>query len=139
MSDALCQLESNKGTWFVTTPGTVTIHRSYNPIHLKCTKDGVDPGIATVESSTKGMAWGNILAGGIIGAAVDMGTGSAYDYPPLITVLMGQTITVVPPKPNNDKDVPAKPEDAQQASTQATTTQAAPAPTPIQIGPTSPQ
>jgi len=36
------------------------------------------------------MAFGNILAGGIIGAAVDVGTGSAYDYPPSIEVMLSK-------------------------------------------------
>jgi len=37
------------------------------------------------------MAFGNIIAGGIIGAGIDMSTGAAYDYPSLITVEMGVT------------------------------------------------
>jgi hypothetical protein len=33
-----------------------------------------------------GLAFGNILFGGLIGAAVDVGTGAAYDYPSPIIV-----------------------------------------------------
>jgi phosphoketolase len=50
-----------------------------------------------VNSSTKGMAFGNILFGGPIGAGVDMASGAAYDYPNLITVMMGTTATVGTP------------------------------------------
>lgn len=96
VSGASCKLDNNKGTWYVKTPGSVTIHRSYDDLNVRCEKDGVEPGIATVKSSTKGMAYGNILAGGIIGAAVDMGTGAAYDYPGLITVEMGLAPPVLP-------------------------------------------
>lgn len=32
------------------------------------------------------MAFGNIIVGGIIGGAIDAGTGAAYDYPSEITV-----------------------------------------------------
>lgn len=32
-------------------------------------------------SKTKGMAFGNIVFGGVIGAGVDMADGAAYDYP----------------------------------------------------------
>ncbi len=99
IAQATCTLTNNKGTWFVTTPGTVTVHRSYDPLNVKCEKDGLQPGMLTVQSSTKGMAYGNILLGGVIGAGVDVGTGAAYDYPALITVLMGETQTLVPPKP----------------------------------------
>jgi len=94
VAGASCKLDNNKGEWYVKTPGAVTVHRSYDPLNVRCEKDGVGPGITTAQSSTKGMAYGNILAGGIIGAAVDMGTGAAYDYPALITVEMG----VAPPQ-----------------------------------------
>lgn len=100
VAQASCTLTNNKGTWFVTTPGTVSVHRSYDPLSVKCEKDGLEPGILSVKSSTKGMAFGNILFGGVIGAGVDMGTGAAYDYPALITVLMGETQTLVPSKPD---------------------------------------
>jgi hypothetical protein len=43
------------------------------------------------------MAFGNILFGGIIGVGVDTATGAAYDYPTLITVQLGSTITITPP------------------------------------------
>jgi len=81
----------------VNTPGTVSVHRSYDPLNINCKKSGEQPGIATVNSATKGMAFGNVLAGGIIGAAVDMGTGAAYDYPPLITVRMGKSTEIGKP------------------------------------------
>jgi len=93
---ASCKLSNDKGTWFVTTPGSTTVQRSYEDLAVRCEKDGFDPGLVTAPSSTKAMAFGNIIFGGIIGAGVDIYTGSAYDYPSLITVEMGQT-TVLPP------------------------------------------
>ena len=63
-------------------------------------------GIAAVKSGTKAMAFGNILFGGIIGAAVDTSTGAAYDYPDLITIVMGKTSMLggaVDPKASADK------------------------------------
>ena len=85
---ATCQLQNNNGTFFVNqTPGTVQIKQSTSDIVTLCQK-GDKSGVAVTSSSTKGMAFGNILAGGIIGAAVDMGTGAAYKYPSLITVQM---------------------------------------------------
>jgi len=88
VSGASCALSSNKGTWFVETPGTVTVHRGYDPLNIKCTKDGYQPAIQTAQSSTKPMAFGNVVFGGVIGAGVDMGTGAAYDYPQMVTVMM---------------------------------------------------
>ena len=120
---AACRLQNDKGTWFVTTPGTVTVHRAYDDMNIKCEKDGMEPGVATVKSSTKGMAFGNILAGGIIGAAVDMGTGAAYDYPALITIPMGTTTTIAPPQKKDGDQQP-------------TAVSAAPSATPLAAAPT---
>lgn len=85
---ASCKLTNDKGEWAVTTPGSVVVHRAYGPLSIICSKEGFPSGTATANSSTKGMAFGNILFGGIIGAGVDMGTGAAYDYPTSIMVPM---------------------------------------------------
>ena len=87
---AKCTLNSNKGTWYVTSPGSVTVQRSYNDLMVTCKKDGMEDGMGAIKSSTKPMAFGNILFGGIIGVAVDTSTGAAYDYPDLITIVMGK-------------------------------------------------
>jgi len=99
VAGAACKLANDKGTWFVTTPGSVTVNRAYGDLAVNCTHDKFPAGIMTVKSSTKAMAFGNILVGGVIGAAVDVGTGSAYDYPPLLSVEMGQTLALPPPAP----------------------------------------
>lgn len=94
LSGAQCTLKSDKGTWFVNTPGTVTVHRGYDALDVDCKKAGYQPKVVTVNSTTKGMAFGNILFGGLIGAGVDMSDGAAYDYPNLITVPMQPVATV---------------------------------------------
>lgn len=94
---AKCSLTNDKGAWYVTAPGSVTVRRSYNDLMVNCALDGTDPGIVTVKSSTKGMAFGNILFGGVIGAGVDMSTGAAYDYPDVITVQLGKVAMLAPP------------------------------------------
>lgn len=99
VSGANCRLNNDKGTWYVTTPGSVTVHRSGEDLSVKCEKEGSDPGIAAVKSSTKGMAFGNILFGGPIGAGVDIANGSAFDYPSLIQVEMGENVLIAPPLP----------------------------------------
>lgn len=86
---AACKLANDKGTWFVTTPGSVTVSRAYGDMSINCTHEKAPPGALIVKSSTKAMAFGNIIIGGVIGAGVDIATGSAYDYPNLITVEMG--------------------------------------------------
>jgi hypothetical protein len=121
---ANCKLENPKGTWFVTTPGSVTIHRAYDDLSIYCTKADQQPGIATVKSSTKGMAFGNILFGGLVGVGVDAATGAAYDYPALITVQLGTTTTIAPPANNK---APAAAPDASATTSSAADSKMAPA------------
>ena len=93
---AKCSLVNNKGTWFATTPGSVTVRRSYEPLNVNCTLDGFETGSVTIKSATKAMAFGNIIFGGVIGAGVDISTGAAYDYPELIKISM-TPLAAVPP------------------------------------------
>lgn len=101
---ANCKLSNNKGTWYVTSPGSVVVNRSYEDLLIDCEKENQEPGLASVKSSTKGMAFGNILFGGVIGAGVDIASGAAYDYPTNITVLMGSKLTVNTPPPDKTKE-----------------------------------
>lgn len=84
---ALCSLQNNKGKWYVNgTPGSVVINRSYNDLSVDCTKSGYPAGHQLVKSHTKGMAFGNVIIGGVVGAGVDIASGAAYDYPNEINV-----------------------------------------------------
>lgn len=108
VSGSACTLQNNKGTWFVTAPGSVTVNRSYGDLSVSCTHENQEPGSAIVRSSTKAMAFGNILFGGVVGAAVDVGTGAAYDYPSLISVEFG--ILAPLHDPPKAEPIPAKAE-----------------------------
>ena len=96
---ANCKLSNNKGTWYSTSPGSTMVQRSYEDLGVRCEKEPHDPGMVSVKSSTKAMAFGNILFGGVIGAGVDVATGAAYDYPTLITVVMGKSTAIGAPAP----------------------------------------
>ena len=98
---ASCQLSNDEGTWFVPqTPGSVMLNRSGSDLTVICKKDPLS-GTAVVSSHTKGMAFGNIIFGGVIGAAVDAGNGAAFDYPSLVNVEMakGGHMTIIKPEP----------------------------------------
>lgn len=103
---AKCSLANDKGQWFTTTPGSVTVRRSYSNLAVNCQHSG-STGIAQVKSTTKPMAFGNIIFGGVIGVGVDVATGAAYDYPDLVTVQMlsaeqasPERTTTAPPAPD---------------------------------------
>jgi len=100
VKEAACDLINKRGTWFITTPGTVQIHRSNDDLQVTCRKDGFDNGRASVVSDTKGSMFGNIILGGGIGAVVDHNNGSAYEYPSFIQVIMGTDTLVGTPRDN---------------------------------------
>lgn len=94
-SEAKCSLTNDKGVWYVPeTPGSVTVNRSVQDIRVEC-KKAAESGAASVASTTKGMAFGNILFGGIVGVAIDRSNGSGFDYPPQIHVPMKKGGTFV--------------------------------------------
>ena len=84
VTGAMCTLSNSKGTYYVTTPGSVLVRNACDPITITCTKEGyvpANPSAGTVQDKSKGMTWGNIVFGGIIGVAVDRQTGAGCTYP----------------------------------------------------------
>lgn len=127
-----CRLSNEKGTWGVRTPGVTTVTKAYGPLTVTCSTPDGWGGSTAVQSTTAGAAFGNIIAGGVIGAAVDMSSGAAYVYPPQVFVPLAQggytnTAAMSPPPP---PPPPVEPQRGgyRQRSQQAT--QAAPAPYP---------
>ncbi|MDM0116213.1 hypothetical protein QTI66_29020 [Variovorax sp. J22R133] len=101
VAGATCKLTNNKGTWYVTTPGSTTVHRSFDDLGVTCTKQDYAQGAVAVKSSTKAMAFGNILFGGVIGVGVDVATGAAYDYPTVVSVALGRALAASNQPPSN--------------------------------------
>jgi hypothetical protein len=66
VAGAGCTLMNDAGKWFVTSPGSVTVHKSTGDLAVDCTKDS-NSGHETIISKSNGAVWGNILAGGGIG------------------------------------------------------------------------
>ena len=86
-----CKLSSNKGTWFVTSPGSLTVHRGFQDMLVECSKPGMTPSSDNIASNVRALYFGNILFGGVIGLAVDAGDGAGFDYPDLISIDMGRS------------------------------------------------
>ena len=63
------------------TPGSLHVDKSKNDITVSCQKAGYQS--ASISQSPKfvGTTFGNIVAGGVIGAVVDAATGADFEYP----------------------------------------------------------
>ena len=64
-----------------TTPVVAKLKRKDKHV-IAVKMDGYQPFELTTTRSTSGWVWGNILFGGLIGLAVDLGTGGAYKVNP---------------------------------------------------------
>lgn len=82
-----CTLTNDAGSWFLTTPGSVTVHKSTGDLAIDCKKDDVF-GRQTLVSKSNGAVWGNILIGGGVGYIIDRNTGAGFDYPSTTTIVM---------------------------------------------------
>ena len=104
VNGANCTLINDKGQWFVTTPGTVMIQKAYGDLAISCKKDDAT-GAATFKSATEGAVWGNVIAGGLIGYAVDASSGAGFAYPQSMNVTLSSGSSTAP---TETKPLPAE-------------------------------
>ncbi|MDQ1919556.1 hypothetical protein [Massilia pseudoviolaceinigra] len=87
-----CVLTNDKGRWFVTSPGHVTVQKSAGNLFVDCKKDGVSAGQDVVASRANASATvGNAVLTAGLGYLLDKRTGAGFDYPETLTVLMRRT------------------------------------------------
>jgi hypothetical protein len=85
VKDATCVLTNDKGQWHANTPGSVMIHKSYGDMSISCSKNELR-GVSTFKSQSEGAVWGNVVAGGLIGYALDSSSGAGFSYPQIMNV-----------------------------------------------------
>lgn len=101
---ANCSLKNEKGQWSVVTPNIVSVHKAASNLAVNCKKAGLPDGNLSAISRAGAGMYGNILVGGVIGAAIDHNSGKAYKYPDSINVVMGDSVMVDRHKPNVAKN-----------------------------------
>jgi hypothetical protein len=94
---ATCTLTSSEGTWYITSPGSVEVGKTKNNLDINCTKDGFHNATASIEPQFQAATFGNVLAGGLVGVAVDAASGANYEYPSPIDVQMTPSNQPMPP------------------------------------------
>jgi hypothetical protein len=111
---AQCKLTNSQGTWYLTSPGSVTVHKTKTNLTVDCTKAGFADGHAVASSRFGGTTFGNVIAGGLIGVTVDAASGANFYYDSPISVSMDRATGTavpqsVPPSPTAASATTAKP------------------------------
>ena len=75
VSGAFCKIYNEEGTYYVTTPGMITVSKSGHGLHATCAKDGFEESNQFISSHFQPVTLGNIVIGGAIGFGVDASSG----------------------------------------------------------------
>lgn len=70
------------------TPGGLMLKKSKHDIQVVCKKEGYQDSTAYLDSGVEGATFGNILAGGFVGWAVDSAAGADNKYPEVTTITL---------------------------------------------------
>lgn len=70
------------------TPQIVEVSKSKEDIEVSCQKEGYEDGLTGIASEGDLTTAGNILAGGLVGVAIDAGTGALNEYPPSVSLTL---------------------------------------------------
>lgn len=89
---AECKLSNDKGFWSVLTPAVANVSRSGSALNVACTKSGEPAGSVMAISRIHGGMVGNVIFGGLIGVVIDHASGSGYEYPDRVDVVMGKAL-----------------------------------------------
>lgn len=87
---ARCELRQGAGAVYQVnpTPGAVEIAKSRRDVTVTCEKDGYLPEAGVLASELKSLDPGSMLAGGLIGVAIDASTGALTRYPPMLRLTL---------------------------------------------------
>jgi hypothetical protein len=77
------------------TPGSLRVDKSVHDHTVTCSKEGFETASATHASKFNGATFGNLLAGGVIGLAIDASSGANFTYPSDIRL----QLAALPPAP----------------------------------------
>ena len=73
---AQCTLVNSQGTWYLTTPGSTTVHKTKTDLNVTCNKEGFGLGQTVAASHFGAATAGNVIAGGLVGMGVDAASGA---------------------------------------------------------------
>lgn len=87
---AECKVLNDKSETVMRSGQSVPVRRSGGNLNIECTHPGQPPASGQATSRVNGGMVGNILIGGLVGAAIDSGTGAGFNYPSWMQLVFGE-------------------------------------------------
>ena len=86
MVRAQCSAENSKGRWLFRAPGLVQVNSDYGDLNITCKVQYMPEFTVSVPALPTWNLAGNILLGGIIGAAYDLHNNTGLKYPETVNI-----------------------------------------------------
>ena len=83
---ATCFAENDKGRWVFSAPGYVLVKNDYSALSISCKGQFVQRFTVSAPALPSMAMAGNVLIGGLVGAAVDIYTATGLKYPENIEI-----------------------------------------------------
>jgi hypothetical protein len=89
---AACTYTNDTGTFGVKSGEVAPVRRSDRELNIFCRHPGQPTAVGRALSRVNMGLAGNVLFGGLVGAAIDHNRGVAYTYPSQVQLVFGQTL-----------------------------------------------
>jgi hypothetical protein len=86
MVRAQCVAENSKGRWLFKAPGLVQVNNDYSDLNITCKVQYMPKFTVSVPALPTWNLAGNILLGGVIGAAYDLQNNTGLKYPENVSI-----------------------------------------------------
>ena len=83
---ATCVAENSRGRWAFQAPRDIVVPKDMYALRVTCKSVLVDQHTVHAPASVQGAMAGNVVLGGLIGAAFDVGSGRGLSYPSSVDV-----------------------------------------------------
>lgn len=90
---AECSVANDKSETTALSGSSVQVRRSGATLNIECKQPGYAPASGQATSRVNTGMVGNVLIGGLIGVAIDSGTGAGFNYPSWMQLVFGEVRT----------------------------------------------
>ena len=90
---AECSVANDKAETVALSGSSALVRRSGGTLNIECKQAGHLPASGQATSRINGGMVGNVVLGGLVGAAIDSGTGAGFNYPSWMQLVFGEVRT----------------------------------------------